>query len=160
MISLCWSSGLQPGDENIETLDDSTGQRGAKIAVTEERSCPTWYRAVKDNGVTRCVCDTTFEHVVMCDEDTQETLILGGYCMSYDETINDTIIGRCPFNYHHPDTQIFYATLPNETSELNSFMCSGLNRTGLLCSQCQQGLGPAVLSYKRECVDCFDKRYG
>ena len=56
--------------------------------------------------------------------------------------------------------RLFYVTLPNDTSELNSFMCSGLNRTGLLCSQCQQGLGPAVLSYKRQCVECFDKRYG
>ena len=39
-------------------------------------------------------------------------------------------------------------------------MSSGLNRTGLFCSQCQQGLGPAVLSYKRQCVECFDERYG
>ena len=80
--------------------------------------------------------------------------------MSYDDRINDTVIGGCPFNYHHPDTQVFYVTLPNETSELNSFMCSGLNRTELLCSQCQQGLRPAVLSYTRECVKCFDKQYG
>ena len=51
-------------------------------------------------------------------------------------------------------------SLPNDTSQLNSFMCSGLNRTGLLCSQCQQGLGPAILSFKRQCVECFDQRYG
>ena len=160
MISLCWSSSLHSAGENTETLDDRYSQRGAQIAVTEKWSCPTWYRAVKDSGVTRCVCDTTFEHVVMCDEDTQQTLLLAGNCMSYDCTINDTIVGRCLFNYHHPDTQIVYITLPNDTSELNSFMCNGLNRTGLLCSQCQQGLGPAVLSYKRECVKCFDKHYG
>ena len=79
--------------------------------------------------------------------------------MSYHDTINDTVIGRCPFNYHHPNGR-FYITLPNDTSELNSFMCDGLNRTGLLCSQCQQGLGPAVLTYKRQCVKCFDKRHG
>ena len=160
MIGLCWSSGLHSADENTETLDDSTSQRGTQTAVTEKWSCPTWYRAVKDSEVTRCVCDATFEYVVMCDEDTQQTLILGGYCMSYDYTLNDTIIGRCPFNYHYPDTQIVYITLPNDTSELNSFMCNGLNRTGLLCSQCQQGLGPAVISYKRECVKCFEKQYG
>ena len=70
------------------------------------------------------------------------------------------VIGRCPFNYHHPDTQTFYITVPNVTSELNSFMCSGLNRTGLFCSQCQQGLGPAVISYRRQCVKCLDKQYG
>ena len=47
-----------------------------------------------------------------------------------------------------------------KVTELNSFMCSGLNWTGLLCSQCQQGLGPAVLTYRRQCVKCLDKRYG
>ena len=95
----------------------------------------------------------------MCDDTKQTTLISGGYCMSYHDTINDTVIGGCLFNYHHPNSR-FYITLPNDTSELNSFMCSGLNRTGLLCSQCQQGLGPAVLTYKRQCVKCFDKQYG
>ena len=90
----------------------------------------------------------------------KKTLIFAGLCMSYNETFNDTVLGRCAFNYHYPDAQIFYITIPNDTSELNSFMCSGLNRTGLLCSQCQQGLGPAVLSYKIPCVECFDKRYG
>ena len=39
-------------------------------------------------------------------------------------------------------------------------MCGHLNWTGLLCSQCQKDLGPAVLSYKWQCVECFDKRYG
>ena len=90
----------------------------------------------------------------------KKTLIIAGLCMSYNETFNDTVVGRCAFNYHYPDTQTFYVTLPNDTSQLNSFMCSGLNRTGLLCSQCQQGLGPAILSFKRQCVECFDQRYG
>ena len=45
------------------------------------------------------------------------------------------------------------------TSKLNSFMCGGLNRTGPLCSKCQKGMGPVVLSCKWQCVACFDKRY-
>ena len=83
-----------------------------------------------------------------CNDTTQESVILAGYCMSYDDTVNDTVIGRCPFNYHYPDAQSFYITLPKHASELNSFMCSGLNRAGLFCSQCQGGLGPNILSYK------------
>ena len=97
---------------------------------------------------------------MICDYATLETLIYTGSCISYIITLNDTVVGECPFNYHYPDTHIFYVTLPNDTAEINSFMCSGLNRTGLLCSQCQQGLGPSVLSYNRQCVKCFDKRYG
>ena len=153
-VSLCWGSALHPARDT-----EMTGH-GWGSYVVEKQSCPTWYRETNHNGVTRCVCGARIENNVRCDDATQETLILAGYCMSYNETISDTVIGRCPFSYHYPDAQTFYVTLPNDTSQLNSFMCSGLNRTGLLCSQCQQGLGPAVLSYKRQCVECFDKRYG
>ena len=89
MISLCWSSALDPAAENTETLDETTSQRGAQIAVTKNWSYPTWYWAVKDSGVTRCVCDATFEHVVVCHEATQQTLLRAGNCMSYDDTIDD-----------------------------------------------------------------------
>ena len=157
MISLCYGSALHPTTET-EVMDDT--QTGWGSSVAEKQSCPTWHVEIKHDGVTRCVCGATLEAKVKCDDATQETLILTGYCMSYNETINDTVIGRCPFTYHYPDAQTFYVILPNDTHELNSFMCDGLNRTGLLCSECQQDLGPAILSYKRECVECFDKRYG
>ena len=158
MISLCWGSELHPATETNEIIDDS--QRSRSIAV-EEQSCPTWYRETTEyNGVTRCVCGATIGVDVLCDDATEQTLILTGFCMNYNSRINDTVLGACPFNYHHPDANDYYVTLPNDTSKLNSFMCSGLNRTGLLCSQCQQDLGPAVLSYKWQCVECFDKRYG
>ena len=159
VISLCCGSALHPVTETTEILDDINNQRGGLTAV-KEPSCPTWYLAVKHNGVSKCACGATLKGSVRCDDATLEALIIEGACMSYVNTINDTVFGRCPFNYHHPDTRIFYVTLPNDTTELNSFMCGGLNRTGLLCSQCQQGLGPAVVSYKRVCVECFDKRYG
>ena len=152
MISLCWGRALQPANE---VLDNS--QRSSAV---QEQSCPTWYQETKHNELIRCVCGDTLGTVVKCDYATLATLILSGFCMSYDATINDTVAGRCPFNYHYPDAQTFYVTLPNDTFELNSFMCDGLNRTGLLCSQCQQGLGTAVLSFRRECVECLDKRYG
>ena len=157
MISLCWGSALNPA-RDTENFDEA--QAGWRSSVAVKQPCPTWYLEIKHNGVSRCVCGATLEGNVKCDDATQETLILTGYCMSYNETINDTVIGRCPFTYHYPDAQTFYVILPNDTDELNNFMCDGLNRTGLLCSQCQQGLGPAILSYKSECVECFDKRYG
>ena len=160
MLGLCWGSALHPEMDN-EIQDYSVrGRLKCEWYVVEEQSCPTWYLETKHNSVTRCVCGATIGGLVMCDYATQKTLIIAALCMSYNETFNDTVVGRCAFNYHNPDTQVFYVTLPNDTSELNSFMCSGLNRTGLLCSQCQQGLGPAVLSYTRQCVECFDQRYG
>ena len=156
MAGLCWSRALYPATEATETLE---GQREGSCVV-EKQSCPTWYREIKQNGVTRCVCGATLRGTVVCDDAAHEILIIAGLCMSYDDTINETVAGRCPFNYHHPNVQFYYIAVPNDTFELNSFMCSGLNRTGLLCSQCQQGLGPAVLSYRKQCVKCLDKRYG
>ena len=56
--------------------------------------------------------------------------------------------------------QHLYITSPNATSQLNSFMCGDLNRTDLLCSKCQHALGPAVLSYRPQCVECLNRWYG
>ena len=98
--------------------------------------------------------------LVVCDDAAQETLYYMEVSVWVAQSVKQLVAGSYPFNYHSHDTKDFYTTLPNYTSELNSFMCSGLNRTGLLCSQCQQGLGPAVLSYRRRCVKCLDKRYG
>ena len=61
---------------------------------------------------------------MVCDYAAQKTLI---NAMTYNDIINDTVVGRCAYNYHYPDTQTFYVTLPNDTFKLNSFMCSGLN---------------------------------
>ena len=148
---------LQHATKDAETADGS--QRG-RSSISQEQSCPTWYQETEYNGVTRCVCSATLEENIVCNYTTQKTLIFAGYCMNYNDTTNDTVAGGCPFSNPRVGAQSFYVTLPNDTSKLNSFMCSGLNRTGLLCSQCQKGLGPAVLSYKWQCVECFDKRYG
>ena len=106
------------------------------------------------------MCGATLEDHILCKYTTQKTLVFAGYCMSYNDTSKDTVAGGCPFSNHHDGAYIFYVTLPNDTSELNTFTCSGLNRTDLLCSHCQKGLGPAVLSYTWQCVECFDERYG
>ena len=160
MLGLCWGRALHSEmDDEIKHDSERWGLKRRSYA-TEEQPCPTWYLETKHNTLTRCVCGDTLGGIVSCDYAEEKTLIHANQCMSYNETFNDTVVGRCAFNYHYPDTQTMYVTLPNDTSELNSFMCSGLNRTGLLCSQCQQGLGPAVLSYQRPCVECFDKRYG
>ena len=66
LMNLCWSSGLHPADENTETLPGSTSQRGAQIAVTEEWFCPTWYQAVKDSVVMRCVCVMPHFNMLWC----------------------------------------------------------------------------------------------
>ena len=123
IISLCWCSALHQERETGNLHDSPRG----RVNVVQEQSCPPWYLETKQSRVSRCVCGTTLEGAVRCNDATQETQILAGYCLSYDDTINDTVVGRCSFNYHYLDTRTFYVTLPNDTSQLNRFMCSGLN---------------------------------
>ena len=103
MAGLCWSKALYPATEDTETLDSQRGGSG----VVEEQPCPTWYREIKQNGVTRCACGATLGGTVVCDDAAQETLILKGICMSYNDTINETVAGRCPFNYHRPNARLY-----------------------------------------------------
>ena len=63
--------------------------------------------------------------------------------------------GLCPFNHLPVRCEEQFVT---DISVLNinhaSFMCGPLNRTGVLCSQCKEGLGPALLNYSYSCLKC------
>ena len=74
MISVCWGSELHPATKDAETADDS------QLSISQEQSCPTWYRETEYNGVTTCVCGTTLKDSIVCNYTTQETLIIAGYC--------------------------------------------------------------------------------
>ena len=104
------------------------------------------------------------------------------YCMTFNESDNMTYIGSCPYNsllFLNEEIagygKIFNnVRLPQNALELNNFVCNVSNfterasyirnvcgqqrRQGMLCSQCGDGLGPAILSYTHPCVEC--KWYG
>ena len=126
-VSLCWGSALHPARDT-----EMTGH-GWGLYVVEKQSCPTWYRETKHNGVTRCVCGAIMWGVMLLPK--RHWSLLAVVWVTMKQSV--TVIGGCPFSYHYPDDQTFYVNLPNDTSELNSFMCSGFDRTGLFCSQCQ-----------------------
>ena len=46
--------------------------------------------------------------------------------------------------------------LPCNISQLNEYMCAGLNREGQLCGRCVKGFAPPVYSYSLSCVNCTD----
>ena len=46
--------------------------------------------------------------------------------------------------------------LPNNISELNSYMCGPLNREDYLCNKCRSGYGPSVISESASCANvCY-----
>ena len=97
---------------------------------------------------------------VVCDRNSNSSILQFEYCMTYSEVDNSTVVSNSPYISHRPDVEGLYVQLPQNVCDLNEFMCGGLNRTGLLCSDCKAGLGPAVFSYTLPCLKCLDSGYG
>ena len=132
---------------------ECNGNLTSKLNSTSEK-CPTWYSPTK-NGNSSCLCGHTIHNKVHCLKDDRVSLLVGN-CMTY--TDNQALVGLCPYTAHNSDpVSNLYTTMPKNLSELNEFMCGWNNRTGLLCSQCKEGLSLAVLSYERVCMECSDK---
>ena len=125
-----------------------------------EQVCP-WFvpTYMYNNGTMSCVCGDPLGGAVLCEQNSNVSLLFE-YCMTYDEINNSTVCSICPYHNHKPDVQGVYVNLPQNVCDLNEFMCGGLNRTGLLCSHCKPGLGPAVFSYTLLCLKCLDRGYG
>ena len=121
--------------------------------------CPTWFVPVYNNGTMRCVCVDSLVEIVLCEQNSNISLHYK-FCMTYNEVNDTTPLSECPYQYHKPDVLQLYVRLPRNACDLNEFMCGGLNRTGLLCSHCKPGLGPAVVSYTLPCLKCLDSGYG
>ena len=88
------------------------------------------------------------------------------FCMSYKETTG-VILGFCSYNScsRRPESQctgrgLRYVKVPQEPQLINDIMCGEINRTGILCSKCKDGLGPAVFTYGLPCVECLGNTRG
>ena len=122
--------------------------------------CPSWFIPI-NNSSDRCKCGEPIQHpgwVVLCDPNTNQTLVQIPYCMDYNEDKDEVFVGECPFI--NKKEEGLYLKFPQNASELNPFLCSGLNRTGVMCSQCQEGLGTAIFSYSMQCLPCMSSGLG
>ena len=152
LLLLLW--GLQLG----AAIATPGGNHSVQVCQPE---CPTWFRSVNNTyGTMSCVRGNSLSGTILCEQDSKNVSLLFEYCMTYDEVNNSMAFNNCPFHYHKPDVQGLYVALPQNVCDLNDFMCGGLNRTGLLCSNCKPGLGPAVFSYTLPCLKCLDRGYG
>ncbi len=127
------------------------------LTTVRSRSCPTWFH--KTAGSDECECGIEKKNVLNCYQLLNKTTITAGNCLTYDSDNNIEHFGQCP--YAGKNSSIGHiCTVPSDVSQLNEMMCGPLNRTGVLCSHCQPGLGPAVFSYYRECKECLVYPYG
>ncbi len=118
----------------------------------------TWF-VNKSSG---CVCGSRHGNAIKCNERTGRVSIIFGYCMTYDEVTQKTVMGYCPYNIFFAfKTSSAYTTLPTNVTELNDFMCTKfLDRTGQLCGRCRSGYSPGIYSYEHKCMNCTQEGLG
>ena len=127
---------------------------------SKDHECPTWF--IPSNNNTGCECGAgLIGGKVKCNQNSKKVWLHISFCMTYDNATKNTLVGRCPFSdLQKSSPQNDFVLLPNDTSELNEFMCGKMNRVGRLCHKCKPGFGPAVLSYELKCLKCFNTSYG
>ena len=111
--------------------------------------CPPWYTISEDYKS----CRKGSKDVVTF---TNHTWLKKYYCMTTD--VNATkridVVGGCLSSDLHQSYRTFTFPLPCNISELNGYMCAGLNREGQLCGRCEKGFAPPVYSYSLVCSNC------
>lgn len=124
---------------------------------TEEQPCPPWM--FRDENSGKCVCTDIPYRSVHCDPTIPRTSLLDCYCMTYNER-NETELGRCFFGCDHKtELDTVYNDLPNNTVDLNEYMCGNANRNSTMCGKCKTGYTPLVYSYELQCVNCTNIKY-
>lgn len=121
-------------------------------------SCPPWFLQVPNS--TACRCSLNIDRQIICssrDSLPRKLYIMIGYCMTWQESLNEPVLARCPFHYFNYDKTIDgYLPLDPELrgENLTERMCSNFNRLGSLCSTCKPEYGPAPFSIGMKCGKC------
>ena len=140
-------------DLQLILIERNGGENDSRVSV----DCPTWTFSA-ESGL--CSCGSHIRGTVKCDPHTYNVSILAGYCMTYDRVHDKIYTARCPYGYNsHLNTET-YRRLPQNTSQLNSAMCSPLKRHGRVCGNCEAGYGPAVFSADLNCYHCSGSYHG
>ena len=88
--------------------------------------------------------------------------LMHDYCVTYNENTKVISVFNCPYFQQncYNMTQSGWTILPKNLNQLNDYMCGRLNRKGLVCSECADGFGPSVTSFRYKCANCTDTWYG
>ena len=123
--------------------------------LSNHTECPMWFNYSSATNDCQCFqfeslkCDN-YKHVSI-DPD----LIL---TYNSDKGLISSIQIRHQYLGGYNLTETGYVLLPDEISELNSYMCGPLNRKGYLCGECKNGYGPGpfIKSCTNVCHFCQD----
>ena len=133
----------------------------SKTASSNQTECPPWFFYNATTKQCECYSSPSTDNIVKCTK--QGALLRFGYCMTHTEG-EGFFVGLCEYfklsSFENVTNKDHYIVLPNNTSELNDFMCGPLNRKGRLCSECRDGYGPSITSMGQTCSNCTNAWYG
>ena len=115
-----------------------------------------WFCFSSTLNAYRCVDDDR----ITCSN--EGPLLKFGYCATYDKGTRVLSIAKCPYTITQLvgyNVTIGYVQLPSNITELSNYMCGPLNRKGNVCSECKDGFGPTVTSFRIQCSNCTDAWY-
>ena len=120
--------------------------------------CPTWmYQA---NESENCICGIDNHHTVKCDQSVEKVYILDSYLMTYDEEVQEVVVGASLYGvglYNDSSNYDIYHQVPKNKSQLNDYMCGQFNRKGRLCGECKEGYSPLAYTYSVHCMKCSEE---
>ena len=165
----CWSGGrenpcnsvsrsIQGGKEtnrSVALLPGSYRKSGHCICDTvTDFACNSWFQPM--NGT--CICGHGVHHAVKCDQASGSVKLLIGYCMTYDNDRNETVVGACIFNYMNNNSFTLkdspYRNISPYPTSINEEICGHYNRTGQFCGDCKVNYSIPAYSYDLSCVIC------
>ena len=97
---------------------------------------------------------------IICNGDQVE--IESSFCATSSGEENCSFVAQCPFRPTFNVINRMHSEMPSNASQLDKLMCGPYKRKGFLCSECEEGYGPAVYSIDKKCTDCSSlrSRYG
>ena len=119
--------------------------------VHDNHDCPTWQ--YYDITTKRCKCGSNIHGAVECNDTTNEVRLLDCYCMSVNHE-GQMQVGKCFIGCAHnqlTSRDKIYNQVPEYKTEVNAWMCTGLNKNSSFCGECLSGFSPLVYSYDISC---------
>ena len=132
---------------------------------TSTLPCPPWYTyegsAAEDCLARehRCLKAEQLPRELRCSNG-EGAQVEFGYCMTYNDVDRTFQLGSCHYfqlSEGHHITEQGFIELPDNTSQLNDYMCYLMHRQGPLCSECVDGYG---LGLTETCSNCTGVWYG
>ena len=71
---------------------------GGELLQEDQDQCPTWFVPHVYNGTSVCECGSSLDGEIICDQSSNLIKLETHFCMTYNESNDATITGRCPYN--------------------------------------------------------------